>query len=444
MRINTKWCLGWGTAGAILLSACALPIGPKRTFSDWEDATPLPRSAETSAVAPAATMTPLTIAVPSATQVVTAVAGDTNNPTPAVFETATETASLATAVAPDNTDAINQTTDGVDMEYDYPPPMAFTPGAAATEFGVQINGCDKDVASALKLAKSMGMTWIKQQARWSDIEKGPGVFDWSCLDKVIPAAHNNGFKMLISVTSAPAFTRQIYGGVFKAGGRPADFTHFGLFIAHLIQHYKGQIQAIEMWNEPNLIREWGDALSGSVYGRLLAVGYGVTKFMDSSIMVISAGVAPTGFNAEWEAMDDVGFLGRLLEYDGASYMDCLGAHANGPDGLGDIQSIAPRYFDLAAQQKPICVTEFGYALPVEGRTPKGFDWAMAHTEEQQVKVLTEGIQWARSTGYVNLVILWNLDFDGPHTDPNAPYALMRKGWESPAIAAITGMLGGKK
>ena len=55
---------------------------------------------------------------------------------------------------------------------------------------------------------------------------------------------------------------------------------------------------------------------------------------------------------------------------------------------------------------------------------------MSHTPERQAEVLLGGMRWARQSGIVRLVILWNLNFDGPAGDANAPYALVRRGWES--------------
>ena len=65
---------------------------------------------------------------------------------------------------------------------------------------------------------------------------------------------------------------------------------------------------------------------------------------------------------------------------------------------------------------------------------------MTHTEEQQRDDLLRGMAWAQSSGYIRLVILWNLNYDGGVNDPNAPYALLRKNWRSPAIPAIADWL----
>ncbi len=401
----------WIVALCILLTACsAFPVGPKRTFHNWEDEPiPMPTVA-TNVQATAPTVSSLTLPTPL-----------TPNSTPSA---PSEPAELSTPSQPS------------ELRFDYPTPTAFDE-KQVTEFGIQINGCDKDVPMALDIVQRMGLTWIKQQARWADIETGPNIFDWRCMDRVIPIAHAHGLKVLISVTTAPAHTRQIYKGILHpTNGRPMDFRDFGLFLARLIARYPKQIQALELWNEPNLMREWGDVLDGGVYAQLLAAGYGAVKAIDPLIMVISAGVAPTGMNSQWEAIDDVLFLKQFAANEGPDYADCIGAHANGPDGVGEIQLVVPRQLKTLGHSRPACVTELGYALPIDGRAPEGFGWIMSHTPERQTEVLLGGMRWARQSGVVRLVILWNLNFDGPVGDPNVPYALVREGFESPALKTI--------
>ena len=301
-----------------------------------------------------------------------------------------------------------------------------------TEFGIQINGCDRNVDDAMKLAQYMGLAWIKQQVRWGDMAT-PGHLDWSCLDRVVPAAHRAGFKVLLSVTTAPAHMRLIGRDTL---GPPDRFEWFGEFIYTLVARYRGQVQAIEMWNEPNLAIEWHDTIDGAKYAQLLAVGYGAAKLADPSILVISAGLSPTPHDGPWTHVGDVSFFSRMVEYNALAQMDCIGAHANGPEGVGEIDLVAPRYYGLAGRARPVCVTEFGYGLPVEGRAPSGFDWVMAHTMNEQATKFADWIQWAKQSGMVRLAIIWNLNFDGPARDPNAPYALVRPGWVSPAAEVI--------
>ena len=133
-----------------------------------------------------------------------------------------------------------------------------------------------------------------------------------------------------------------------------------------------------------------------------------------------------------------------MEYGLLDHVDCIGAHANGPPGVGDLDRVASRYYSLTLQTHPICATELGLPLAVRGRAPRGFEWAMGITQDEQTQTLLSSLQWARVSGYVRLVIVWNLDVYtslGPD-DFNAPYALWREsdGWQSEALPTIRNWL----
>lgn len=304
--------------------------------------------------------------------------------------------------------------------------------AGATEFGVQIIGCNHPPDEYLTDIQELGFTWIKQQVRWGDMATPSGI-DWRCLDSVIAAASRRNLNVLLSVTTAPSHLRLARDTL----GFPNQVEDFGQFLHALLTRYPGQIQALEIWNEPNSDAESSDGVSALRYQAFLTMGHGIAKAVDPNIIVISGAPTPIAHSDGVRAIDDVSFLGKLFEYDGLNRLDCFGAHSNGPPPDGDIETVASRYYALAARSRPICLTEWGYALTVNGRMPPDFAWAMRHTEVEQTRVFKQGARWAWQTGYVRLAILWNWNYhsDKPN-DINAPYALNRPGWRSPALAAL--------
>jgi hypothetical protein len=315
-------------------------------------------------------------------------------------------------------------------------------GPVQTEFGVQIAGCEQPVMPALQTARALGVRWIKQQVRWGDMDDGNGRVDWRCLDEVVPTAARMGFRILLSVVTAPAALRII--GTTQ--GPPDELTKWGEFLSALMTRYAGQVHALEAWNEPNLSAEWDDYIDPIRYQVLLAVAYGVVKYHDPSVMVISAGLAPTAEGGRWAHMDDRAFLARLIEANGLRYADCVGAHANGPPGEGELPAVLARYAELLAREalpderRPLCFTEFGYSVPVQGRTPEGFAWAMGHTPQGQAEAIVRYMRAARESGQVKLAIIFNLNYDDGVT-PNSIAALVRQDYTSPALVAIARELG---
>jgi len=113
------------------------------------------------------------------------------------------------------------------------------------------------MAETLGWAQGLGVGWVKQQVEWHTIEHGPDDLDWETLDYVVDACQSFGFKLLLSVTHAPDWTR----AVELESGPPADYAEFGRFMGQLATRYQGRVAAYELWNEPNLAREWrGDRL----------------------------------------------------------------------------------------------------------------------------------------------------------------------------------------
>ena len=92
----------------------------------------------------------------------------------------------------------------------------------------------------------------------------------------------------------------------------------------------GHVDAIEVWNEPNLQREWGDTISpqsAADYVRLLQLTYATVKAVDPGIQVITAGLSPTGISDGTAAPDDQ-YLQWMYSAGLSGNYDVLGLNAN--------------------------------------------------------------------------------------------------------------------
>ncbi|MBU0493822.1 MAG: cellulase family glycosylhydrolase, partial [Chloroflexi bacterium] len=177
-----------------------------------------------------------------------------------------------------------------------------------------------DRQRTLDLAAALGIQWLGQQVIWRDFEGMPGQRDWRFLDEAVHEANGRGFKLLLSVTKAPAWAQS---------GSRIDPAAYGDFVAALVGRYKGQVQAIEVYNEPNLAAEWGGPCSAAAYAALLKEAYRRIKAVDPAVVVVSAGLTPTGVSDGYTASDDVGFLQQLKAAGGLAFCDAVGAHVSG-------------------------------------------------------------------------------------------------------------------
>ncbi len=179
------------------------------------------------------------------------------------------------------------------------------------------------------VVKDMGFRWIKQGFGWRDIELKKGQFDWSHTDHIVDTMERyGGLSLLVRVDHQPAWARS--GCTLQ--GPPQNLADFGDFLTALATRYRGKIEAYQVWNEPNLAREWCDqAPDPAGYAEMLRVAYQAIKAADPRALVISAGLSPTGTRPP-QAMPDDEYLDALYRAMNGSpdgYFDVLGVHAAG-------------------------------------------------------------------------------------------------------------------
>jgi len=281
-----------------------------------------------------------------------------------------------------------------------------------------------------------GMTWKKVQVRYS-----PGA-DLNAAASAIGAGRNSGFKVLIGTV-----------------GNPNDLAAGGSNYIQGYANWLGDIaslgpDAIEVWNEPNLDREWPRGqISGAAYTDMLRQGYQAIKSRNSSVLVISGAPAPTGAEAAFpgQVVNDDRFLREMVAAGAINYMDCLGAHYN--EGIippsqtsGDPRDgyytryffgILNTYWNIIGGQRPICFTELGY-LTSSGYPPLPdfFAWAANVTVEQQAAWLADAAALSSQSGKVRMMIVWNVDFTLYTSDPQGGFAMIRPDGSCPACDAL--------
>lgn len=193
---------------------------------------------------------------------------------------------------------------------------------------------DPEVAQRdLDLVKDAGFTWVKQAFAWETIEgAGKGHFDWSKSDPVVQEANKRNINVLARLSSDPELTN-FWGGRPPQNGN--DFADFAFAIAtryNCTAQSAGCIQAYQVWNEPNLGREWGgNRPNPAQYAEFLHKAYAAIKRGNPNAIVISAGMAPTGDNSDVAMPDDVFYEGlyQAMNNNSSGYFDMLGVHGAG-------------------------------------------------------------------------------------------------------------------
>ncbi len=282
-----------------------------------------------------------------------------------------------------------------------------------------------------------GMKWAKVQVHYAEDASG-----------IIAAAHSAGFQIQLSALGSPSMVAET-GYEKKFAGWVAGLASAGA-------------DAIEVWNEPNIDREWQTGMiSPQAYTNLLCAAYSAIKAANSGTDVISAAPAPTGYFGGCGASgcDDKPWMQGLYNAGAVNCMDYIGAHHNSgatspsarighPANTGDTHHswfFLPQtelYFNIFGGSRKIFYTEMGYASQEGVPTfSDQFAWARGITNAQQAAWLAEAVQLGINTGMVRCIIVWNVDFVRYGYDPQDGYAIIRPDGSCPACDSLHNVLG---
>jgi hypothetical protein len=178
----------------------------------------------------------------------------------------------------------------------------------------------------LQLARDGGFRWVKQRFEWRNIEgKAKGSFEWHEPDRIVDAISQMGLKIVARVDNQPQWAaRSVQWPGTSPPDNPTDWTDY---LSALAQRYRGRIAAYEIWNEPNLDREWGDRTPNPrEYTDMLRASYQAIKAADPQALVITAGMSPTTTNNA-QAMPDLDYYAAMYAAGARGSFDMLGIHA---------------------------------------------------------------------------------------------------------------------
>ena len=289
-----------------------------------------------------------------------------------------------------------------------------------------------DLGYVASATKGMGFNWVKYQVPWKDFEGSKGSYGWGGMDSIVGSLAGNGLNILVSIVKAPNWARPS-GTDLSVEGPPANLQDYADFVGAFAARYKGQVKAIEVWNEQNLWYEWGhEPLDPNRYVDMLCRAYTAIKAADPGMVVVAGALTPTGVNDGSTAIDDAAYLQRMYAAGARRCFDAVGAHPSGynnpPDakfGYSDPTAPSfknhPSFFfrDTMERYRAIMVangdtgkriwpTEFGWAS-----TPNpisGYEYARDNTEDEQAQFFVRAYQMAKAWGWVGPMFLWNLNF----------------------------------
>lgn len=344
-------------------------------------------------------------------------------------------------------------------------PLYSGPPLPRQQVGIQVHLHREDQDLLFAHLDSLPLGWVKVQVSWKLHEPAPGeleAFRFGELDRFVSRARAQGLQVLLGVAKAPEWSR----ATTEMDGPPQDYALFTRFMQQLAQRYQGQVAAYELWNEPNLQREWeGEPLSAARTVALIRAGAAGVAAGDPAALMISAAPATTGVDDGIVAIDDRRFLREMLAAGLGAVVDGVGVHPYGwanppdasaaaPDAVAPSHNNHPSFFyadtlrdyrallvEAGYPELPLWVTEFGWGTYERMGTgaPPGAEFMDHVSEWQQAAYMLRAFELAQELPAVGPLFLWNLNFAATFGNAftESAYSILRPdGSPRPAYLAL--------
>ena len=307
------------------------------------------------------------------------------------------------------------------------PPPPFDPGPQQKvitinpKMGVHTRLTDEveawKIKYTLQLVREMGAPWVVEYFPWSYHEKFPGIFEWDHSDLVVQNANRQGLTLIARLGYVPEWAR-------PADSAPSflaaeDYERFGEYVYAFVKRYRGQVDYIIIWNEPNLALEWGfQPVDPAAYTKLLQIAYRRAKEANPQVQVLGGALAPNLAPPGDEfAMNDLDYLQGMLDAGAGEAMDGLAVHAYGwvypPDDPPAPDAVNFRRIELLRQ----ILVDKGYAaLPLhitEGGWNDHPRWTRAVKPGQRIQYTIQAYQMAQQWPWLESVSLWAFRYPRP-------------------------------
>jgi hypothetical protein len=274
------------------------------------------------------------------------------------------------------------------------------------------------IDKTLQMASEAGIGWVKLHVPWEDIEpQRKGVYldpstsadTWTKYERLVDACFKYDLHIVARLDRPPDWTRA--DNSYKERP-PDDFEDYGDYVYAFVSHFRGRIQHVQIWNEPNIFPEWGNqAVDPAAYVDLLRIAYRRAKEADPNVYVLCAPLAitlgqPHPEPGQWIAMSDLDYLEAMYQAGAKDYFDIYSANAFGMDRppedppAADVlnfqrvvlqRQIMERYGD---RDKAVWFNEYGWNAAPADMPADALVWQRV-SEQQQAEYTVRGIQLAR-------------------------------------------------
>jgi hypothetical protein len=116
-------------------------------------------------------------------------------------------------------------------------------------FGVHPSSGDGPTERLYEFLDRMGVVWLRSTFDWSSVERTMGVWDFSAYDEYVEKSAAAGKKILAVLAYDVPWIHA--DNKSRRSINPEQLPHYLRYVEEMVRHYRGKVQAYEIWNEPN-------------------------------------------------------------------------------------------------------------------------------------------------------------------------------------------------
>jgi hypothetical protein len=267
---------------------------------------------------------------------------------------------------------------------------------------------------ALAQLQKIGLRYIRTDILWSDVDRGPGKFDFSPYESWIPRLREHGLEPLILLHYNKV--RSASDGTGAWNHPPDSFEEFAGYVNATVNHFRASVNHWEIWNEPNHPVYWSAPPDGlALYIRLLRLSREAAKAADPTCFVMNGGI--TG--------DIANDVAAFYRNGGGPLTDAVNIHTfinpldpNRRQNFDAVlRSVKKTMDDNGDGGKRVWITEMGCPGIPEGKPKQTWFQGEAMNETQQADWLDTQYDWIRDYPFVER-LFWAFyrDTDGIFKD----------------------------
>ncbi|MCP4541616.1 MAG: hypothetical protein GY832_31170 [Chloroflexi bacterium] len=298
------------------------------------------------------------------------------------------------------------------------------------------------IQRTLQMVRQMGAPWIVEYFPWPYIERNDDTFTWGHTDMIIKHAENQGLTVIARLGWTPDWARPkpVQQETTPTYLDADHYDDFADFVAAFVSRYRGRVNHVIIWNEPNLSFEWGyRPVDPEGYTDLLRAVYPQAHAANPDVVLLAGALAPT-LEPEGSAMglNDIAYLERMYQAGAAAYFDALSAHAygltNSPDEPPAPETINFRRVELLREimvahgdgDKLVYVTEAGW-----NDHPR---WVNSVRPAQRIEYTIGAYEWARQHWpWCTSVAIWAFRYPASTHSYHDYYAFLTADFEPKVI-----------